>query len=159
VETPASTHEHRLAPDSELRPLVARLIVSPPGAALERPQALRMLLHPDNLGTVQVDIAADHLDVHTRLLVEHPGVKEVLEASLHKLRDALQAQGLQVQALNVSVGQRFPQHDSMAGGQAYGERSWKGSRAVTMEHISEAIAAPPEQARIPDAFRQVDLFV
>jgi len=145
--------------DAEPTPIIDQLIGRLPAAVQDGQHELRLQLAPENLGTVLVDISAEQLEVQARLVVENPAVKEALEANLHKLRDALQAQGLHVQGLSVSVGQQTLQHESMAGHLSYEERLWPSSRGFTTDEWPGGMAAVSERLRFVTDSRQVDLFI
>jgi flagellar hook-length control protein FliK len=143
---------------AEPTPIIDQLINRLPVAVKDGQHELRLRLTPEHLGTVVVDISAGHLEVHARLLVENPAVKEALEANLHKLRDALQAQGLHVQGISVSVGEHTLQHESMAGYLSYDGRLWL-PKGFTAGASSGDMAAGSERIRRVTDSRQVDLFI
>jgi flagellar hook-length control protein FliK len=143
----------------EPAPAITQIIDRLHVTAKDGPQTLSVQLTPESLGTVHIDILTDQLEVHARLLVENPAVKEVLEANLYKLRDALQAQGLQVQDISVSVGQHALQHESMAGQFGYEERPWKTPSGFAAGEPVGDMAIAPERARPVTDLPQVDLFI
>jgi flagellar hook-length control protein FliK len=143
----------------EPTPVITQLIDRLHVAAKDGPQALSVQLTPENLGTVRVDIVAEQLEVHARLLVDNPAVKETLEANLPQLREALQAQGLHVQDLSVAIGQHALQQDSMGGHLSHEERLWRAPRGFTGGEPMADVPAAPGRTRSSADLRQVDLFV
>ena len=66
-------------------------------------------LKPDFLGHIRMQIITESQQVAVRIVAELPIVKDMLESNLNQLRAELQAQGLEVDELDVSVA-----HDSRA---------------------------------------------
>jgi hypothetical protein len=66
-------------------------------------------LKPDYLGHIRMQIVSEGQQVAVRIVAELPFVKDMLENNLHQLKAELQAQGLKVDELEVSVA-----HDSRA---------------------------------------------
>jgi flagellar hook-length control protein FliK len=72
---------------------------------------IQLHLKPDFLGHVRMQIVSEGQHVAIKMVAEFPFVKDMLEHNLHQLRADLQAQGLNIDELEVSVA-----HDSQAGG-------------------------------------------
>jgi flagellar hook-length control protein FliK len=66
-------------------------------------------LKPDILGQIRMQIVTESQQVTVRIVVELPFVKDMLENNLNQLKAELQAQGLKIDELEVSV-----EHDSGA---------------------------------------------
>jgi flagellar hook-length control protein FliK len=66
-------------------------------------------LKPDFLGHIQMRIVSEGQHVAIKMVAEFPFVKDMLENNLHQLKADLQAQGLDIDELEVSVA-----HDSHA---------------------------------------------
>jgi hypothetical protein len=66
-------------------------------------------LKPDFLGHIRMQIITESQQVAVRIVAELPFVKDMLESNLNQLKAELQAQGLKVDELEVSVA-----HDSRA---------------------------------------------
>jgi hypothetical protein len=156
--TPSPTLGHRPEPDGDPMPIITQLVDRMHMAMEEGHHELRLLLTPANLGTVRIDIAADRQDVHARLLVENPVVKDVIEENLYKLKDALQAQGLPMQDISVSVAQHFTQHESTATKQPFDERLWRAPRNFALDDTTKEIAGALDRAWFNTNSLQVDLF-
>jgi flagellar hook-length control protein FliK len=60
-------------------------------------------LKPDYLGHIRMQIVSEGPQVAVRIVAELPFVKDMLENNLHQLKAELQAQGLKVDELEVSV--------------------------------------------------------
>ena len=71
---------------------------------------IRIDLKPEFLGHIRMHIVTDSHQVAVKIIAESPFVKDMLESNLNQLKADLQAQGLKVDELEVSVG-----HDSHSG--------------------------------------------
>ena len=71
-------------------------------------------LKPDFLGHIRMQIVSEGQQVAVRIMAEIPFVKDMLENNLNQLKTELQAQGLEVDELEVSVA-----HDSRADDDLY----------------------------------------
>ena len=65
---------------------------------------VRIALKPDFLGHIQMRIVTENQQVAVKIFAESPFVKDMLESNLHQLKTELQAQGLTIDELEVSVG-------------------------------------------------------
>lgn len=65
---------------------------------------VRIALKPDFLGHIQMQIVTENQQVAVKIFAESPLVKDMLESNLHQLKAELQAQGLTIDELEVSVG-------------------------------------------------------
>jgi hypothetical protein len=72
---------------------------------------IQLHLKPDYLGHIRMQIVSEGQQVGIKIATELPFVKDMLENNLHQLKADLQAQGLNIDELEVSVA-----HDSHAGG-------------------------------------------
>jgi flagellar hook-length control protein FliK len=70
---------------------------------------VQLHLKPDFLGHIQMQIVSEGQQVTIKMVAEFPFVKDMLENNLHQLKADLQAQGLDIDELEVSVA-----HDSHA---------------------------------------------
>ncbi|WNS44791.1 flagellar hook-length control protein FliK [Paenibacillus sp. MMS20-IR301] len=66
-------------------------------------------LFPENLGQVDVKITMQNGNLVAQFLTQHNGTKDILEQQMNQLRMALQAQGLQVEKLEVTQNSSSPQ--------------------------------------------------
>jgi flagellar hook-length control protein FliK len=98
-------------------------------------------LKPDFLGHIRMHIMTESHQVTVRIVAELPFVKDMLENNLNQLKTELQAQGLQVDELEVSVA-----HDDRAEDDRYQKaadvRRARGSRSKHI--IAEGDAASQE---------------
>ncbi len=70
-------------------------------------ETAEMRLHPPSLGALDVRITMEADQAHVRFVTSHPIVKEVLEAALPRLREALGQEGLSLG--DVTVSERAPE--------------------------------------------------
>lgn len=66
---------------------------------------IRMLLKPENLGEISLKVLTENGIVTAQLLADNQKIKEIIEANLNELKEALSEQGINVSELSVSVGQ------------------------------------------------------
>jgi flagellar hook-length control protein FliK len=65
---------------------------------------IRLVLRPEHLGQVRVRLSLGESSLEGRIVVENNSVKELLEAGLDSLKNALRQEGFQTASLDVSVG-------------------------------------------------------
>jgi flagellar hook-length control protein FliK len=65
---------------------------------------IRLVLKPESLGSVRVRLNLADNVIDGKIIVDHPEVKQLLEASIDSLARALSAEGFQTASLSVSVG-------------------------------------------------------
>lgn len=85
-------------------------------------------LKPDFLGHIRMQIVTESQLVSVRIVAEFPMVKEMLESNLNQLKAELQAQGLEVDELEVSVA-----HDSRADDDPY-QKAAEARRARALKN-------------------------
>ncbi len=99
-------------------------------------------LKPDILGQIRMQIMTESQQVAVRIVAELPIVKDMLESNLNQLKAELQAQGLQVDELEVSVA-----HDSRAEDDRYQKAAeLRRARASRNNHISVEEEAESQNA-------------
>jgi flagellar hook-length control protein FliK len=86
---------------------------------------VQLELKPDFLGHIRMQIVSEGQHVAIKMVAEHPFVKDMLENNLHQLKTDLQAQGLDIGELEVSVA-----HDFHAGNEPH-----KNSEAVRLQAV------------------------
>jgi flagellar hook-length control protein FliK len=86
---------------------------------------VQLHLKPDFLGHIQMQIVSEGQQVAIKMVAELPFVKEMLENNLHQLKADLQAQGLDIDELEVSVA-----HDSHAERDVHQDARAAGSQTV-----------------------------
>ena len=75
---------------------------------------VRLELKPEFLGHIRMQIVTENQQVAVKIVAELPFVKDMLESNLNQLKAQLQAQGLAIDELEVSVA-----HDSYSDGDTY----------------------------------------
>jgi len=94
-------------------------------------------LKPDYLGHIRMQIVTESQHVTVRIAAELPFVKDILENNLNQLKAELQAQGLKVDELEVSVA-----HDSGADGDKHQKAAEiRRARALKNSRLSIETAA------------------
>lgn len=100
--------------------------------------ALQMQLNPENLGTVNMTIASKEGNVTAQLNVENETVKEALESQIQQVRESLEAQGVKITAIEVTVSSHgFEQNlekgnDENAQQEAVNEELKKSTRKLNL---------------------------
>jgi len=64
---------------------------------------LEMQLHPESLGTLQINIASKEGVITAHFNTENEVVKEVLESQMIQLKEAFKEQGIKVEAIEITV--------------------------------------------------------
>ena len=85
----------------------------------------RIDLKPEFLGQVRMQVVTEGQQVTLRILTELPMVRDLIEQNLHQLKSDLQQQGLQVERVEVSVGDD-PRRDAGRQGRAGRRRNGRG---------------------------------
>jgi flagellar hook-length control protein FliK len=116
-------------------------------------------LKPDFLGQIRMQIVTESQQVAVRIVAELPFVKDMLESNLNQLKAELEAQGLEVDELEVSVA-----HDSRAEDDRY-QRAAEARRAraskndrSSADEIAEAQTDRPAGHRHGMAETAIDYF-
>ncbi|MDI3281298.1 MAG: flagellar hook-length control protein FliK [Bacillota bacterium] len=113
---------HRLAGEEPLAEKVLSQLIHRASVLLrEGGSEMRLQLIPESLGRVAMHIAVEHGTVTARFAVANEQVKNLIEAQLPQLRQALEEQGLRVDSFSVSC---------QLGGE---ERPWPGQEQVATQ--------------------------
>jgi len=96
-------------------------------------------LKPDFLGHIRMQIVTESQQVAVRIVAELPFVKDMLENNLNQLKAELQAQGLKVDELEVSVA-----HDSGADGDKH-QKAAEVLRARALKNSRLSVDAAAEE--------------
>jgi hypothetical protein len=99
-------------------------------------------LKPDFLGPIRMQIVTESHQVAVRIVAEIPFVKDMLESNLNQLKTELQAQGLEVDELEVSVA-----HDSRAEDDLY-QKAAEARRVRAAKSNRHSIDATAEEEGI-----------
>lgn len=73
---------------------------------------MTMLLKPENLGKLSFEMVSERGLMVAKFAVESQQVKEIIEASLPALKDALESKGLNIEGFSVSVNDNNQKQDS-----------------------------------------------
>jgi flagellar hook-length control protein FliK len=73
---------------------------------------IRLLLKPESLGSVRIRLALSESSLEGRIVVENSTVKDLMDASLEHLKQALREGGFQSASLEVAVGGRQNGHQA-----------------------------------------------
>lgn len=104
-------------------------------------RAAELQLHPQELGPVEVRISVNNDQANIHFTSHQPSVREALEASVHRLREMLENNGLNLVDVDVSDRSAAEQHEAspgssetadFAGGPAAGEE--EPAALVTVAH-------------------------
>ena len=99
-------------------------------------------LKPEFLGHIRMQIVTEGQQVAVRIMAEIPFVKDMLENNLNQLKTELQAQGLEVDELEVSVA-----HDSRADDDLY-QKAAEARRARASKNNGHNTDSSAEEHRI-----------
>ncbi len=79
--------------------------------------SITMKLHPQELGELRMEIKIEQDNIKAHITTQNPQVQEILDRHLPRLREALEAQGLNLEQMQVSVAsdsnsntQQFQEH-------------------------------------------------
>lgn len=113
-------------------------------------QQAKIHLDPPELGSLEIKLQVNQDQVTAQVQVQNPQVKEVLEASANRLREALQSQGMELSGFDVGSdsSQGF-------GGQAQPETEQATELASGLEEGDALMAEEGSQAQVKQ--RQVGL--
>ena len=103
-------------------------------------------LKPDFLGHIRMQIVTESQQVVVRIVAEFPFVKDMLDSNLNQLRTELQAQGLDVDELEVSVAD-----DSQANEDLYQKTAEARRAQAAKNNQLAADAAAEDQSYLPAA--------
>jgi flagellar hook-length control protein FliK len=111
VETPSipnrpsfSSFHHVKDLDGLIDQLIQKLKVNLQAGKSEATVALK----PDYLGHLQIRLTLDGKNILGKIMVDNPLAKNLIQTSLPQLKDSLTNLGIQVQDLDVFVGEKFP---------------------------------------------------
>lgn len=120
---------------------------------------VRIDLKPESLGHVRLEIATENHQVTMRITAESHIAKDLIDSGLGQLKVDLQAQGLKVDEIEVSVAGEFNdfnRHQAFSDRAARGRRQPSGLRASLQEAVPVTGPAPALQGRMANG---VDCFV
>ena len=104
-----------------------------------RPENTRMEipLNPEQLGRVELEISSKNGELSARLNVQDEQVKEAVESQMQVLRDTLEAQGLKVENIEVTVAEfGFRFQDEQGNAEQSGDEKRK-NKAISFEEAEK----------------------
>jgi flagellar hook-length control protein FliK len=120
---------------------------------------VRIDLKPDSLGHVKLQIVTENHQVTLRIMAESHAAKNLIDSGIGQLKADLQAQGLRVDELEVSVANEFNdfnRHSAFSDDAAQARRLPSTGRPTFQETVPAAI---PKPAMENHATAGVDCFV
>ena len=120
-----------VSPQNVMEQIVSSMRVVTQGTLAE----IRIQLKPEHLGEVSLRISTQNGIVVAQFVAESQRVKEIIEAGFNRLRESLEEQGINVQQIEVSVGN----------GESGGEREFSFGGDISSERIRELMAASEEE--------------
>lgn len=131
---------------------LARTFASSEGTSVE------MQLNPENLGRLVLTVTEKHGNVTAQIAASNEQVKEALQTQMVELRSTLQAQGIKVEAVEVTVAaHEFEQNldgNASANGQTQdqegrqGEGTFAGRRNLNRNELDEISGLMSEEERL-----------
>ena len=119
---------------------------------------LHMQLHPEELGTVQVQISAKEGVMTAHFTTENEAVKTVLENQIVQLQEKFDAQNIKVEAIEISV-EAHGFEENLQKGQAQGreqsQAKKKGTRRIDLTAM-DAVTELPEDDRLAAEMMQAN---
>ena len=120
---------------------------------------VRIDLKPDSLGHVKLQIVTENHQVTLRIMAESHAAKNLIDSGIGQLKADLQAQGLRVDELEVSVANDFSdfnRHSAFSDGAAQARRLPSTGRQAFQETVPAASLKPAMENRVTAG---VDCFV
>lgn len=125
---------------------------------------LQMQLNPENLGTVNLTIAAKEGNVTAQLMTQNEAVQAALESQIAMLRESLEQQGVKVEAIEVTVASHGFEQNLEQGNdyndqqEEANERLRKATRRIDINGImtDEDIEALDESEQVTAKMMQAD---
>lgn len=87
------------------KPVVPQVVRSMAALARNGVSEMRLQLAPGDLGEIEMRVRATEGIVRSELMVQHVEVKQLLESQIERLREALEAQGLRLEGMEVGVSE------------------------------------------------------
>jgi flagellar hook-length control protein FliK len=113
-------------------------------APSSRPAEVRLRLHPEHLGRVDVLLASGQDGLAVTVTVHNPHTRALIDSLLPQLRTSLEQQGIDVQRLTVAAGNQFAQPDAPdRGWQRESHGSGPAAHSNGWQSRNDATATPP----------------
>ena len=116
--------------------------------------SLEMQLNPENLGKIGLNVSLREGVVTAQLAVENETVKQALESQMVILRQNMDAQGLKVEAVEVTIASHEFEQNLEEGqtnpdsGSNEGQRQQEGRRSILASDLSASIADYTEDEQL-----------
>lgn len=108
---------------------------------------VQLHLKPDFLGHIRMQIVSEGQQVAIKMVAEFPFVKDMLENNLHQLKSDLQAQGLDIDELEVSIA-----HDGHAEGDLH-----QNAEAAKLRAAKNGADSDDESSEAPGQMQSQDV--
>jgi flagellar hook-length control protein FliK len=145
-EAAAATEAFETHHSRELRAETLGQIVDKAVYRLRNGQSeVRIDLKPDNLGHVRLQIVTENHQVTLRIMAESHAAKNLIDSGIGQLKADLQAQGLKVDELEVSVANEFNdfnRHSAFSDDAAQARRLPSTGRPTLQETVPAAVLKP-----------------
>lgn len=139
-------------PSSPLPRIMDRMIFMIRGGI----QRSRLMIHPPELGRLDLDLSIRHGHLQAHLSAESPMVKELIEANLNHLKQQLADQGLVVDKFEVMLGLNDQDSAENRNGMMEGKRPAHSSRGQRVSSVS-ASGDKEKEDNLLTGFYQVDV--
>jgi len=91
---------------------------------------MKLQLEPENLGKLTLKVAVERGLITAKFVVESYEVKQALESNFNELKDLLQDKGLDIQNINVSVGQNGKEFDYSRNSELWKDKPGSGGKNI-----------------------------
>jgi len=115
-------------------------------------QQARIHLDPPELGSLEIRLEVRQDQATVQVNAQHAQVKDVLDASAQRLRDALNAEGIELADFSVSTQSGQSQQDQNESGQGSGNRDGDGEGVTADGDTSEATPVVSSHNGVLDTF-------
>lgn len=114
--------------------------------------SLEMQLHPENLGTLQIHVAAKGGVLTANFVAQNEAVKAALESQMVQLKESFEEQGVKVEAIEVTVQTHEFEQNLEQGRGRQDQESTEGKRPRTRRINLNGL----EEAGLPEDLEQED---
>lgn len=96
--------------------------------------SMELMLNPENLGRVNLSVSDKNGVMTAQFIVENQAAREAIESQLHILRESLEAQGLKIEAVEVTVSNFGFDQSNQAGSESNSKKGY-GKRKITLDDL------------------------
>lgn len=114
--------------------------------------SLEMQLHPENLGTLQIHVAAKGGVLTANFVAQNEAVKAALESQMVQLKESFEEQGVKVEAIEVTVQTHEFEQNLEQGRGRQSQESTEGKRSRTRRINLNGL----EESELPEDLEQED---